>query len=175
MCEPTTVMLAVTAVMGAVSYKQQKDSADYQEKVAKQNAEVMENQAADARARGVIEAEQKRDEIRQLSARQAVGLAGNGLDLASGTSLDLFEETAQLGEYDIQAVRANAAREAFGYEAQATNSLQQASAARAAGKNAGTSTLLTTVAKGAGQYYGMNPTSTSAGTYSGGTVGNLYG
>jgi hypothetical protein len=177
MCNPVAVVLVATAVSGAVQYQQQKASSEYQSKVAERNADIQENQAADARARGVLAAEERRDQVRQMEAQQAVGLAGNGLDISSGTSLDLFAETATLGEYDIQTVQANAAREAFGYDTQAANSLMDAKAARTMGKNARTGTLLTTAASVGSQGYGAYASSapTSAGTYGGGSVGNLYG
>lgn len=178
MCEPTTIaLIATTVIAGAVSYQQSKAQSEYQSKVAERNAEIQENQAADARARGILAAEERRDQVRQMEAQQAVGLAGSGLDISSGTSLDLFAETATLGEYDIQTVQANAAREAFGYETQAANSLMDARAARTMGKNQRTGTLLTTAASAGSQGYGAyaSSTPTSAGTYGGGTVGNLYG
>lgn len=152
MCEPTTIAIAATAASGAFTAYQSVQQGKYQEAVAKQNAETQERQADDARARGVVAGEQQRDRARALEARQATGLAASGLDISSGTSLDLFAETATLGEYDAQVAENNAAREAFGYETRATNSRASGRNAKAAGRNRAIGTLLTSGARGANIY-----------------------
>lgn len=193
MCEPTTIAMAAMAVAGAFSAYQSNQQGKYQQAVANQNARMQErnasmqaDQARDARARGVIAGEEQRDRARQIAARQATSLAGSGLDISSGTSLDLFAETATLGEYDAQVAENNAAREAFGYDFQSTNSRYGARAtrsggrnARAAGRNQAFGTLLTTGANvasmGMGGGFGGGGGARTGGIYGGGSPGNLYG
>jgi len=186
MCEPTTIALAATAVAGGFSAYQANEQGKYQQALANQNAvmqernaDMQQHQASDTRARGVVAAEQQRDKARRMGARQATELAGNGLDISSGTSLDLFAETATLGEYDAQVVENNAAREAYGYDFQATNTRYGARStrasgrnARAAGKNKAIGTLLTTGAQAASLGMGGGRPRP---TFSGGSPGNLYG
>ncbi|TDX30756.1 hypothetical protein DFO67_10411 [Modicisalibacter xianhensis] len=152
MCEPTTIAIAATAASGAFSAYQANQQGKYQQAVYKQQAKAQQQQASDARARGVIAGEEQRDRARALEARQATSLAGSGLDIGSGTSLDLFAETATLGEYDAQVTENNAARQAYGYQTEATNSLASARNARSAGRNRAIGTLLTSGAK-AGNIY----------------------
>lgn len=189
MCDPATIALAATAASGGFSAYQSVQQGKYQQDVANQNAkmqeynaDLQERQASDARARGVVAGEQQRDRARQVGARQATQLAGNGLDIGSGTSLDLFAETATLGEYDAQVAENNAAREAFGYSVAsrdsrygARSSRAKGSAARQAGISNAFGTLLTTGANAASLGAGGAPTGGGAGTYGGGSPGNLYG
>lgn len=172
MCEPTTIAIAATAASGAFSAYQANEQGKYQQAVAERNAKMQENQATDARARGVVAGEEQRDRARQMGARQATQLAGSGLDISSGTSLDLFAETATLGEYDAQVVENNAAREAFGFSTRAEETRMSGENARSAGRNRAVGTLLTTGANAASM--GMGGGSTRP-RFGGGSPGNLYG
>lgn len=152
MCEPTTIALAATAASGAFSAYQSNEQGKYQQAVAQRNAKMQENQATDARARGVVAGEEQRDRARRIGAQQATGLAASGLDISSGTSLDLFAETATLGEYDAQVAENNAAREAFGFKTRAEETRMSGRNAKSAGRNNAFGTLLTSGAKGANLY-----------------------
>lgn len=175
MCEPTTIALAVTAASGAFSAYQSNQQGKYQQAVAERNAKMQENQATDARARGVVAGEEQRDRARQVGAQQATALAGSGLDISSGTSLDLFAETATLGEYDAQVAENNAAREAFGFTNRAETTRMSGRNARSAGRNQAFGTLLTTGAQMAGMGMNGGGGMRAGGTYGGGSPGNLYG
>jgi hypothetical protein len=48
-------------------------------------------------------------------------LAANGLDLNSGTAVDLMATTKFLGEQDVNQIEKNAARKAWGYTVEAAN------------------------------------------------------
>lgn len=186
MCEPTTIAIAATLASGAFSAYQANEQGKYKQALAQRNATMQERnatmqqqQARDARDRGVVAGEEQRDRARQMAARQATELAGNGLDISSGTSLDLFAETATLGEYDAQVAENNAARQAYGFDVNASNTRYQASATRASGRNARRagrnqvfSTLLTSGASAASLGGGGG---SFGGTFGGGSPGNLYG
>ncbi len=152
MCDPVTIGIGTTLASGAFSAYQANEQGKYQEAVANRNAKMQENQATDARARGVVAGEEQRDRARQMGAQQATALAGSGLDISSGTSLDLFAETATLGEYDAQVAENNAAREAFGFGNRAEESRMSGRNARSAGRNNAFGTLLTSGAS-AGNIY----------------------
>jgi hypothetical protein len=64
--------------------------------------------------------------VRQLEAEQMVGLAGQGVDVTEGTSVDLLADTAELGEFDAQIIESNAAREAYNARVQGINYGNQA-------------------------------------------------
>lgn len=152
MCDPTTAALVFTAASGGFSAMQGIQQGNYQNKLAQRNATMQEAQARDASARGVIAGEQQRTRTQQMLGRQATALAGSGLDISSGTSLDLFAETATLGEYDRQVAENNAAREAFGLQARAEETRLSGRNAKTAGRNNAFGTLLTTGAQSASLY-----------------------
>lgn len=105
------------AGVGAYSSYQQGKSAEAQ---AEYNAKQAEAQAADAQLRGGIEANQKRQEVRRAIASQQTQLAANGVETSSGSGLTLMSDAAHEGELDAQTAYANAMREAYGYQSQAT-------------------------------------------------------
>lgn len=112
------------------SYSQGK----YLDKVSKQNA-AMSNQAADdALVRGNIDADQVRQQTRQVIGTQRAGFAANGIDVNTGSAGVLQDDAAQFGELDALTVLNNAAREAYGYRVQAMDQRQQGKLAKWQGK-----------------------------------------
>ncbi len=113
-------MAAALAGAGVSAYSsiQQGKSAQAQ---AEYNAKQAEIQAEDAQLRGGIEANRKRQEVRRVLAAQQTKLAANGVETSSGSALNLFGDTSREGELDAQTAYANAMREAYGYQSQATS------------------------------------------------------
>jgi hypothetical protein len=156
MCEATTIAvigLALTAASGYTQYEGQKAQGKYNEAVAENNAKVADAQAQQALQKGSIDEDRQRAKVRQVIGAQRTALAANNVQTSSGTALDLIGETAQMGEDDALTIRANAARDAWGFKAQATDFRNQGVLAAATAKNAATGTLLTTGANVAGQGY----------------------
>lgn len=87
--------------------------ADYQAKVADNNAKVAEYQAQDALDRGLIKEQQHRLKVSQLKGQQRSALAGSGVVVDSGSALDVLSDTAYFGEMDALTIRSNAEREAY--------------------------------------------------------------
>lgn len=140
-----------TAVALVSAGKAQRQLADY-------NAEVAEMQANDALARGAEEEARHRVNVRRMVGSQRAGLAAQGVDISSGSALDIQADTAQMGELDALTIRANAAREAWGFKVQAVDLRQRgliaeqtgymnAEATRIAGKAGATSTLISGAGK----------------------------
>lgn len=160
MCEPTTIMMGVAAVVGAYgaysASQSSKAQAEYQSDMAANQAKVSKYQADDAIARGGEEAIKASRQAERLRGTQVARLASNGLDISSGTPLAILEDTMYFGQQDANTIRNNAAREAWGYTtqagAQAGSSQMFASVANSqnAGLAAGTSLL-----SSAGQYAAM--------------------
>ena len=105
--------LAASAVSAYSSYQ----SGQSQKKAAKYNEKVMEQQALDAKQRAAVAGAEKKDEARQIAARQAAIASSSGVSATSGTPLALLVETAGLGELDAARTRNNAEREAQGLKA----------------------------------------------------------
>lgn len=144
--------------------------ADYQAAVARNNEILAQRAAADATARGDVAEGQKRMQTAQMLGRQRAVLASNGVDLGTGSALDIVGDTAAIGEQDALTVRSNAAREALGYKTQGINFANEANldqmkgdAVSSAATLNGASALIGTAGSVAKQWYSFNYGKPSAG------------
>lgn len=118
------------------------DMARYQAQVAANNQSIAEQNARLTAASG--EAAVNRE---QLKTRAVVGAlkaqeAAHGLDVNTGSAVDVRSSAAELGELNALTVRSNAAREAYGYETQSQNFADQSKLDVAQAGNAETSGYL---------------------------------
>ena len=146
MCELFTIGTAVITVMdvvavagtvmaatGAMNQAQgQKDMYAYQSAVENNKAIVRERQAKATIEQGEEDARTKKAQIKTIGSRQLVTLAGQGGDVTTGTSVDLLAETKELGKWEEQKIRNNAARDANSIRADVTNIRADAQAAKSA-------------------------------------------
>lgn len=116
--------------------KQQQAYYNYQAQVAQENAKIAEGNAAMERQQGIEEARLQRMKTLQNVASQQTAMAANGIDVTQGTSLDVIEDTAAMGELDALQTSYNYERKALSYEAQANNFRNQANLDVIAGQNA---------------------------------------
>lgn len=116
MCEPATIIMGVTAVMGAVAAKKQ---ADYGQDIANNNAIISQQKADDALERGEESERRHREQVEALKGQQRSALAANGVVLDDGSALDILADTAEQGELDALTIRHNAQSEATDYLNQA--------------------------------------------------------
>ena len=131
----------------------------YEQAAYNRNADVADQQAADATARGAVAAGQRGAQVRAEVGDARTMLAGQGVDLAQGSAVDVQKNIASLGALDIATIKNNAAREAWGYATQATNLRYQGGIAKLSGDQAAMgmradsySTLITGAAKTYGLY-----------------------
>lgn len=111
---------AATGAVGAISSANAASSAaTYNSEVAAQNQTIANNNATYASQAGEQQAaisEQKtRAQVGSIKAGQAAG----GIDVNSGSAVDVQSSAAQLGELNAITIRSNAARTAYGYQTQA--------------------------------------------------------
>lgn len=136
MCGITAASLAVTAISTAVSMaaqqqqaKQQKSAAqaqaDYQQAALDNEIAMQEAQAQDAIARGVNEKNRQQRNAARLMGEQRAMLANAGVELSSGTALDMLGESAMEAQYDSTTIMQNANREAWGHSVSANNALNE--------------------------------------------------
>ena len=97
------------------------------------NAAQAELQAADALSRGREEESRFRTQVRGLIGSQRAGFAGQNVDVGSGSAADVQADAARLGALDALQIRNNAAREARGFDAEATDRRMAADIARRGG------------------------------------------
>lgn len=99
----------------------QYQSGQYTSQVARNN-QVVANQAADlATFKGDQAIGISRERTAQTIGAQIAGAGASGVDVNSGTPVRVQSDTARIGEMDVQTIRANAARTAWGYRTQAQN------------------------------------------------------
>jgi hypothetical protein len=161
-----TLSLAATAASGVMAAggairqgQAQKAQAKYQAAVERNNAMISGWQAQDAIGRGRIEEQRQRLQTARIRGAQRAGMASSGVEIDSGSPLDVLQDTAMLGELDALTIRSNAEREAYGYRAQQGNLMAQSGLTRMAGRNAQTagyisagSSLLSTAGTGVDRY-----------------------
>lgn len=128
MCDPRTFSIGAQ-VLGSVlgaggAYEQSsanKQALAIQSAVAAQNAQIARQQAAIALQIGQTEEQNQRLRTGQVLGAQRAAMAANGVDLGEGSPNDVLTTTKYVGERDSLAIRDNAARQAWGYQVQATN------------------------------------------------------
>lgn len=166
--------LAVTAVGAVQQTRAASAAADATEAQAAENAKFAEAQANNATRQGLVDEDRRRAETRAMLARQRVALAANNVDMSTGTPLELLGDTAAIGEQDALTIRANAAREAWGYRAQGVNYKNEGAMAKAAAKNQNKATILTSAGSMFNQAKGLAgsmPSGLTTAPASGGFIG----
>jgi type II secretory pathway pseudopilin PulG len=138
----TMVMAALSAAGSVMQGMAASSAAKAQARAEEQNARLAELQGQDAVRRGGREEAKFRREQSILEGRQRSLLAASGVDIDSGSAADLQEASRMEGEEDAAVIRLNAQREKWGFDTQALNHRNAASAARAAGRGALTAGIL---------------------------------
>lgn len=148
MCSPMMAIRAGMTVFSAFSQYQQGKAAakaaeiqgenqrrigEYNAKVAEQNAELAKRQSTDAIRRGANDAAKIREAARKANARGRAIMGSSGLLTDTGTNLDLLVQNTGVGELDALTLFNNAEREAYGFDVQETDFLNQARNLRAQG------------------------------------------
>ena len=147
MCDPVTIMAVTTVVSAGFAAQQQRAQGEFQKGVSEYNARVAENEAEETRAAGVERENIQRRQTAELISKQRAQLGAAGVDIGSGSALQLQEDAEVLGEVDALRIRSNFESRAGGLETQATLTESQGEFAESAGKNAAIGTLLSGTAK----------------------------
>lgn len=177
----TLIIGGLVAAQGYMQYRNQKEAAksaeaegEYSAEVYGRNAELSEEQAKDALARGREAELSLRRKGRSLAGSQRASFAAQGIDASSGSARDVMQNDLAMGELDALTIRNNAQREALGFRKQAEYDRRDAELARAGGGNRANAirkeavgTLLTTGTSLAGLYLSGRTGGTSRYTASG--------
>jgi hypothetical protein len=132
MCDPVSLSITAVAIAGLgtiASTVSSINQAKYQEGVARQNAKLADDSARDAIDRGRIEMDRQQNAAAKLRGEQTAQLAASGLDVSFGSSSRVLSDSALTAATDAATIRANAGREARGYEIQGANYEAEARAA----------------------------------------------
>ena len=118
MCEFATILSVVSMVAGASGAAQKaqadKSAAEYNAKVAANNAKVAGWQAESAEARGVDDAMAVGRKQASVRGKQAATMAANGLDLGTGSPQAILDQTDYYGLADQRTATQNASDNAWG-------------------------------------------------------------
>lgn len=129
-----------TSVAGQLqSASAQKASADYQSKVAIGNQTIATQNADFAAAEGEQQAAVQEQKTRAQEGSILAGQASSGVDVNSATDKAVRASESELGALDANTIKSNAIRQAYGFETQATNFGNSASADTATAGNDQTS------------------------------------
>lgn len=140
----STALNAVNSATSAYSQSRaMKMQGQYQENQLNFNSKLAELQAEDATIRGNKEADIKRKQTKQVIASQRAALAAQGIEVNEDTALQIQQDTAGLGAEDVQTIKNNAWREAWGYKVQALDYSGQAKYAKNSAKFNSRQTILT--------------------------------
>ena len=128
MCNPMVIPLVISLAGAAVSaYGQMQQAkaanaqADYQSKVANNNARTAEMEAQYAEQQGQKNAEAQRRRTAVLVGAQRARMGASGAVVDSGSFLDLTLDTAHQGELDAMALLEEGQMEAWRARIQGTN------------------------------------------------------
>ena len=120
----------------------QQSQARYQSGVARYNTRVTENQAQETRRVGVEQENIQRRRTAQLLSKQRAQLGAAGVELGTGSALQLQEDTLTLGEADALRIRSNVESQVGALETGAELTRSQGEFAQQAGAAKVTGTLL---------------------------------
>jgi hypothetical protein len=120
------------------------------------NAQVAHLQEIDAIQRGDSQAGHLQSQVDLLRGKQTASFAGQGVDVtAGGTPAQVAMDTSTMSALDLNTIRINARREAFGYGVQEQDALYRQRIDELRGRNAAFATLLTAGNK-ATSYWGKD-------------------
>ena len=94
----------------------------------------LELMGEEATIRGDKAARQYKKQVSKFAGRQRAAIAGQGIQVDSGTASDLQTQTGETGALDVLTIKNNAWRQAFGYEQAAMTAGFQAEVARLTGE-----------------------------------------
>lgn len=138
--------------------KARQQQGTFEQQAYERNASLSDLQAADAVARGEQSAQIKGRDVRATIGDARTSYAGQGVQLDTGSAVDVQRDIASLGALDIATIRNNAAREAWGFTTQAENARFQGTLAKAGANQAAAgirADSINTLITGAGKTYGL--------------------
>lgn len=145
----------ISAIGARNSAQAQKYAYDYDAQIADTNAQLAGEQAGIAQDVGRQNAANIGLRTGALFGTQRAGLAAGNVDLGSGSPNDVLASTKFMGGVDVATAITNAARQAWGYNVQATNFTNQANMDRFASSQINPNmAMAATLIGGAGQTLG---------------------
>lgn len=114
----------------------QRDMANYQAAVARNNEQIAYQKEQYAREAGAVATEAAGRQARARQGQLLTGLAAGGIDVNTGSAEDVRRSQQEIGTYNQQATEQNALLSAYGYRTQASGFAAEARMDEAAASNA---------------------------------------
>lgn len=149
MCHPAVAIVASLAST-AVSVYAAQQQAKQAEAVGEYNAKMGEVQAKAAEDQGIVAEDQHRAKIRQIMGQQKAAMGASGVE--GGSFDNVLDSTVQVGAEDINMIRLNAQREAWGLRTGALRDRWQGNASASGLRLGSYGTLLGGLASSYGTY-----------------------
>jgi len=143
MCGVTEVAAATALASTAFQVKQARDQSSFQQGTAEFNARVAENEAERTREIATEQENTQRQRTAEFVSRQRAQLGAAGVDLASGSALQLQQDTETLGDIDALRIRTRGEDQFAALTREADFSTAQGGFAKQAGRNQEVGSLLT--------------------------------
>lgn len=128
---------ALSAMNASAAGEAQQKSNNYQAQVAENNAILAKQNQEQATAKGDAQTEQAGLRAAAAMGDTKAGEGASGVDVNTGSSVDVRKSQRILSDTDAQTIRYNAASEARGFGIQADSQTAQARLDRTSGANAG--------------------------------------
>lgn len=146
---------------GLYSANGYRQAGDASREMGEFNARIDLIKADDAITRGRVTEGNLRSDTRKLIGSQRAGFAASGVDISDtdSTAQNVVNDTTALSEMDAATIRTNAAREAWGYKAAATQEQFKGRVAEKENDNRAIGTVLSTVGNVLYSKYGFGSTS----------------
>lgn len=123
-----------------------------QQAIMNYNAGMQEVAADQAVQKGAAAADVQRAKVRQIIGTQRALMGASGVDIGTGTTGQVLDQTAGMGEQDARQIERNAQLEAWGLRSGAAGQRFQGDSAATAGLYGAMGTLLTGSANAYGLY-----------------------
>lgn len=144
MCNPAaiagaSVIMAGGQILGGI---QQRNAANASAKIDRYNAGLKRDAANVSLQKGAEESSDIRERLRAVNATTNAIIGGSGVQVGTGSALDILTNNAVGAQADIDKTNFNSAYEAWGLNMDALNLENQARQKKAQGRNAFTSSLI---------------------------------
>lgn len=175
MCGFVAAMMGAQALTGVMSImgqqqqaKAQRDAANYNAKIAENNALIAERNVRKQQIEGARQEEEQRLKTLSLMGQQRAGYGASGFDVNMGSAVDVQANTAFFGQEDVLSIRAGSKAQEDRLHQQATDFSNKAIMDRASGRNAQRAANLASVGTAIGTLTSMASFANSQGLFSSG-------
>ncbi len=140
MAWPLVVLAAASAISGA---RDAVEESEYNAAIYRKNAKTALENSEDAVSRGKFSMVRTQVAAKSMVGSQRAAMAAQGIDIGSGSAADVQADTMATAEIQNLMIKNNAAREAWGFIAQAGDYEMSAKLGLKMGENRARASLLT--------------------------------